>query len=251
MDLAVRPLPLAGDMMTAEPMTLYELAIADGTSASPFVWRVKLALSRKQIAYRSIMLGLTDISGQFGGRFETVPVLEAGGRQMSESTAIADWLDEAFPDLPRIFSCPAERSMIGFFDSWLLQLIVSQVLPIYALDAHDCVATRDRDYYRRSREAYFGRTLEDVVARREERLPDLRLAMEPLRACLADRPFLGGNHPNYADMCLLGLFVFVGTIATLPLLAAGDPLIAYAGTGFASFGLEAGEIAPRLGEQAH
>ena len=229
-------------------MTLYEVAIANGASASPFVWRVKLALSRKGIPYRSMMLGLTDIPSHFEGRFHTVPILDLGNQQLNESIAIADWLDKAYPDLPTIFSCPAERSMIGFFDHWLLQLIVSGLLPVYALDAHNCAATKDQDYYRRSREAYFGRTLEEVVAGREGRLADVRRSLEPLRLTLASRRFLGGNEPNFADMCMLGLFIFVGTIGTLPLLAADDPLVAYADRGFVFFDLEATSLAPKLSE---
>lgn len=56
-------------------LTLYEVAIADGASASPFVWRAKLALARKGLPYQSRMVTLTDIPRLFGGRFSTVPIL--------------------------------------------------------------------------------------------------------------------------------------------------------------------------------
>lgn len=126
--------------------------------------------------------------------------------------------------------------MIGFFDHWLLDLIVTRVLPIYALDAHDRAAPGDREYYRQSRECYFGRTLEEVVADRQTNLTELRRSLEPLRKQLADQQFIGGEQPNFADMSLLGLFIFVGSIASLAPLEAEDPLVAYADHLLASFG---------------
>ncbi|WP_339708105.1 glutathione S-transferase N-terminal domain-containing protein [uncultured Sphingosinicella sp.] len=227
-------------------IVLYEIGIADGRSASPFVWRTKLSLARKGLAYRSEMLGLTDIPKLFDGRFATAPIIDFGDRQMNESLAIAERLDEAYRDRPAIFAGPTERSMIGFFDHWLVQLIVTHVLPIYMLDAHDCSAPKERGYYRQSREAFFGRTLEALVADREACLPDLRRALEPVRKAIEDRPFLGGQTPNFADMCLIGLFIFVGTIATLPPLAAGDPLLDYARRALSAFGPETAELSLNL-----
>lgn len=230
-----------------QDLTLYEVALSDGRSASPFVWRIKLSLARKGIAYRSQMLGLTDIPKQFGGRFHTLPVIDFGDRQMNESITIADWLDEAFPDRPRIFFCPAERAMIAFFDHWLVHdVIISHLLPIYMLDAHDWAAPHDRDYYRRTREAHFGVSLEEIVANREARLPGLRQALGPVRRTIANQPFLGGAEPNFADMCMLGLFIFVGAIATMAPLSADDPLVAYAARGLEAFSSETASLNLKL-----
>jgi glutathione S-transferase len=196
------------------------------------------------------MLALTDIPNHFEGRFQTCPIIDFGDQQMSESIAIADRLDAAYPDLPAIFSCPAERAMIAFFEQWLVQeIIVKELLPIYTLDACEQAMEQDRDYYRRSREAHFGRTLEEMVAQREERLPGVRRSLEPVRRTLGNQAFLGGTEPNFADMCLLGVFIFVGTIGTLPLLAGDDPLVAYADRGLACFGSETSSLNLTLSER--
>lgn len=232
-------------------ISLYEIAVASGASVSPFVWRIKFSLARKGIPYRSHLLALTDLPELFEGRFSTAPILDFGDGQMSESMFIADWLDRTYPDHPAIFSCKAERAMIGFFDHWLVQdVIIKGILPLYMLDAHDGAAPRDRDYYRHSREAYFGRTLEEIVADREERLPDVRRSLEPVRQTIASQPFLGGVEPNFADMCMLGLFIFVGSIGTLPLLAADDPLVGYADRGLTSF-TESASLRLELSERPH
>jgi glutathione S-transferase len=196
------------------------------------------------------MLALTDIPKHFDGRFATAPIVDFGDTQMNESTAIADRLDELYPDLPAIFSSPAERVLVTFFDAWLMHsVIVTEILPVYTLDAYHRAAPRDQDYYRQSREAYFGRTLEEVVANREVRMPNLRRSLEPVRRTIASQPFLGGTTPNFADMCMLGLFIFAGTIGTLPLLAADDPLVGYADRGLACFGEEAASLKLKLSER--
>lgn len=196
------------------------------------------------------MLALTDIPKHFDGRFATAPIVDFGDTQISESTAIADRLDETYPDLPAIFSCSAERALVTFFDAWLMHaVIVPEILPVYTLDAYHRAAPADRDYYRQSREAFFGRTLEQIVANREERMPSVRRSLEPVRQTIANQPFFGGTTPNFADMCMLGLFIFVGTIGTLPLLAADDPLVDYAERGLAFFGEATGPLKLKLSER--
>ncbi len=234
----------------AADITLYEIGVASGASVSPFVWRIKFCLDRKGIPYRSKLVGLSDVRTLFDGRFETCPIIDFGDSQLNESLAIADRLDELYPDRPAIFSGPAEREMIGFFDQWLTySVLIAGILPVYTLDAHDCATPKDQDYYRESREAFFGQTLEEIVADRKERVHDLRRALEPVRQTIATQPFIGGEEPNFADMCMLGLFIFVGTIGSLPLLAADDPLIDYADRGFAAFPSETGSLALKLSEK--
>ena len=50
---------------------LYELALGNGRSASPFVWRIRYALAHKDIAFETVKLGFTDIPTLFGGKFKT------------------------------------------------------------------------------------------------------------------------------------------------------------------------------------
>ena len=45
---------------------LYELVLENGRSASPFVWRIRLALAHKGIAFESVPLGFTEIAQAFG-----------------------------------------------------------------------------------------------------------------------------------------------------------------------------------------
>lgn len=207
---------------THAPLRLFELVLANGRSASPYVWRIRYALAHKGLAYDSVPVGFTDIPNIAGGRFKTVPIIEHGATMLAESWDIAAYLDATFPASP-VFSGQAEIAMVRLFESWMLTEVVRRMVSIYLLDVHNAARPEDRAYFRHSREARFpGKRLEDVVAGREQRLPELREAFAPMRAHLQKSEFLGGSSPNYADYIALGLFQWIGSVATVPPLARDD-----------------------------
>jgi glutathione S-transferase len=209
----------------SHPVRLYELVLANGRSASPFVWRIRYALAHKGIPYESVPLGFIEIPKVFGGRLKTVPVIEHGETMMAESWDIAEYLDRTFPEQPRIFSGSAELATVRLFDTWLVFNVARPILSIYVLDVYNAARAEDRPYFRESREARFKSTLEAFSANREQNLPALREALTPLRLHLAKHRFLGGDTPNYADYIALGIFEWVGSVATVPPLAADDEVL--------------------------
>ncbi len=74
-----------------------------------------------------------------------------------------------------------------------------------------------------------GRTLEEAVAGREDRMEPARAGFEPVRIMLArqGQPFLSGQRAGYADYMMAGLLLWIAGIGTAPLLQAGDPLVDY------------------------
>src|SRR5271167_655209 len=222
---------------TDPKLRLYELALEDGRSASPFVWRIRYALAHKGLAYETVSLGFTAIPTLFGGRFKTVPVLEHGATQLSESWDIAEYLDRAFPEGPRLFSGPQELAMARLMDAWFSFEVLRKMFRVYVKDVHDAARPQDRPYFRESREKNMKRaTLETFTADRASHLPAVRTALTPLRVQLAKFPFLGGSAPNYADYIALGAFYWVASVSTLPLLARDDALRAWLDRGFDLYG---------------
>ena len=213
-------------MTTADAhLRLYELVLDNGRSASPYVWRIRYALAHKQQKFETVPLGFTDIRKVLGGRFRTVPILEHAEIRMAESWDIAEYLDREFPGTP-LFSSPAENAAVRLLDAWILVEVLRRLVGIYVLDIHDAARPEDRAYYRQSREAYFnGKTLEAIAADRESRLPAVRDALAPIRLHLARFPFLGGRTPSYADYIVLGVFQWIASVSTLPLLARGDDVM--------------------------
>jgi glutathione S-transferase len=218
---------------------LYELVVENGRSASPYVWRIRYALAHKGLPFEGVSLGFTDIATVCGGRFKTVPIIEHDGdTPMAESWDIAEYLDRAFPDRPALFSSPAENATVRLFDAWMTSDILRKMFGVYVLDIYNAARPEDRPYFRRSREGFLkGVTLETYTADRASRLPALREALRPLRSHLSRFPFLGGSAPNYADYIALGLFHWIASVSTLPMLAGDDAVLrAWLDRGFDLYG---------------
>ncbi len=83
---------------------LYELAAAeDDRLFSPYCWRVKMALAHKGLSFETIPWRFTEKEAIAFSGSGTVPVMVDGERSVTDSWAIAQYLDEAYPDRPRLF----------------------------------------------------------------------------------------------------------------------------------------------------
>ncbi|MDP9009460.1 MAG: glutathione S-transferase N-terminal domain-containing protein [Pseudomonadota bacterium] len=216
---------------------LYELALENGRSASPFVWRIRYALAHKGIAFETVKLGFTDIPTVFGGKFKTVPILEHGDTVLAESWDIAEYLDRAFPDRPPLFASPGELAMIRLTDAWFMNEVLRKMFRLYVKDVHDAARPQDRPYFRTSREKNMkGKTLESFTADRASYLPALRASLQPLRTQLQKFPFLGGSAPNFADYIAFGSFYWAASAGTMPMLECDDTLRDWLDRGFNLYG---------------
>lgn len=209
---------------------LYDLVGRDDRRFSGPCWRVKMALAHKGLAFTTVPTRFTAIRTIGDGSFRTVPTLDDGGRWITDSDAIARHLEAAHPDGPSLFGGAGGEALTAFVRQWAQTALSPQLLRMLVLDIHDHLAdAADQAYFRASREAALGARLEAVVAGREERLPAFRAALEPLRALVAARSFLGGDGPLYADYIVLGAFQWARCISPFAarLLAADDPVLAY------------------------
>ena len=67
--------------------------------------------------------------------------------------------------------------------------------------------------FRKTREARFGKPLEEVVAGREKSVEGFRRTLEPMRLTLKTQAYLGGNAPNYADYIVFGAFQWARVVS--------------------------------------
>ncbi len=216
---------------------LYELALENGRSASPFVWRIRYALAHKGIPFETVYLGFTEIPTVFGGKFKTVPILEHADTALAESWDIAEYLDRAFPEHPLLFNTPAELALVRFVDSWFTNEVLRKMFRVYVKDVHDAARPEDRPYFRESREKNMkGKTLESFTADRATYLPVIRASLAPLRSYLQKYPFIGGSAPNFADYIALGGFYWAASAGSLPLLESDDSLRDWLHRGFNLYG---------------
>ncbi len=207
------------------PIVLYELAGANpAVKFSPYCWRIRMALAHKELAVRSVAWHFVDkemiaFSGQ-----SKVPVVVDGERTISDSWAIAEYLEDAYRDRPSLFGGAIGRGEAFFVNGWVDSTIQPMLSTLIVRDVLDAVAPDDRAYFRSSREARFGRTLEEVQAGRETRVLELRRLLSPVRRMLRQQDYFGGLHPSYADYILFGSLQWARCTSRFQLLEADDPV---------------------------
>ncbi len=210
-------------------MTMYDLAGADpALRFSPYCWRTRFALAHKGLPVETIPWRFTDtavlaFSGQ--GR---VPTIVDEGKVVHDSWAIAEYLEDRHA-MPALFGGPLGRAHARFVNAWADSVLVGAIARFIVRDILDVIDSKDRDYFRTSREARFGATLEQVQAGREERLPAFRDLLAPVRLTLRNQAFLGGTLPSYADHIVAGTLMWPRCVSRFPLLADDDPVAVWFG----------------------
>jgi len=217
-------------------ITLYDLQLASGCTISPFVWATKYALKHKGFEIEIVPGGFTGILERTGGRSERLPVIVDDGKWVLDSWLIAEYLDETYPERPRLFDGSTMKPLTKFLEGWLWQTAIRPWFSCYIKDYRDLSLPQDHEYVTRSRENMLGRKLEETQAGREERLPLVPPTLEPFRQLLAESKWLGGDQPSYADYRALAVFLWTASVATTPPLTADDPLRDWLERGFDLYG---------------
>lgn len=210
-------------------LVFHERVGFEGRRPSPFSWRIRYALAHKGLldtpAVEVRPTRFADrpaIEALSGQRF--VPVIEHAGRVVVDSWAIACHLEDAFPDRPSLFGGAVGRGLTRQLNLWCDTVLMPAVRPIIAADFPAVLEPGDRAYYRSSREAMFGCTLEDYAADRPRHLARLREVAAPIEALLSEQPWIAGAAPAYADHIVFSVFQYVRLGCTAELLEPGTAL---------------------------
>lgn len=206
---------------------LYDLCGADDLRFSPYCARVKLALALKELPYETVPVPFGGIAAVAGGVSKTVPVLQDGDRTVVDSFAIAEYLDETYPGRPLFAPGTAGRAAARFVEGAMVMNVQAAAMPLVALAIHDRLQPADQPYFRESREARLGRSLENAFADHETRLPEFRKAFHPLRQVLARTPFLGGDEPSFSDCIAYGSLHWLHAVSDFDWFAGDERLIGW------------------------
>jgi glutathione S-transferase len=208
-------------------ITLYDLAAAEPDRRfSPFCWRTRLALAHKRLPFETVPWRFTETDKiAFSGQGK-VPVIVDGSKTVFDSWTIADYLDATYPDRPLLASA-RERALAKFVSNWTDAVLHPGLARLIMFDVFTHIDPKDKPYFRTSREARVGMTIEAFCADREGKLAAFRQSLTPLRATLQAQPYLGGDAPDYADYIVFGGFQWARCISELQLLAADDPIAAW------------------------
>ena len=207
---------------------LYDLAGRDlRLRFSPYCWRTRMALAHKNLSVETIPWRFNDKSSIAFSDQGRVPVIRDGKTVVADSWSIACYLEQQYPDNPPLFGCAAGTAHAKFINSWADGVILPMIARLIIRDVFDVLAPQDRAYFRASREARFGTTLEAVQEGREKRVGEFRVALGPVRAVLSSQRWLGGDAPTYADYILFGTLQWPRCTSRFRLLEPDDCIVAW------------------------
>jgi glutathione S-transferase len=208
-------------------IVMHDLAGADpALRFSPYCWRTRFALAHKGLPVETLPWRFNDkaaiaYSGQ--GR---VPVIRDEATVVADSWAIAEHLEDHYPT-PSLFGNATARAHARFINAWADAVMMGGIARLIVHDIFDVIDPGDRDYFRQSREARFGMTLEAVQADRETRVEAFRESLLPLRVVLGRQAWLGGAAPSYADCIIAGTLMWPRCCSRFAVLAEDDPIAAW------------------------
>ncbi|AKG20598.1 glutathione S-transferase [Calothrix sp. 336/3] len=208
---------------------------------SQYSEKVRLLLDYKGLDYRKIEVtpgvGQVEIFQRTGQR--QVPVLRDGSKYISDSTEIAKYLDEQYPERPLIPLDAKQRGLCLMMEEW-----ADESIGIKGRKALFSAVSQDQGF----RRALLPTSTPDILRTLVEGVPgdffkalgfgvgytpdavtsaikDLKQDLEALCLLLADSPYLVGNEPCLADFAVAGLSILLkfpsGNYLDIPASAKG------------------------------
>jgi glutathione S-transferase len=209
-------------------ITLYDLVFEGDRRPSPFCWRTKLAMKHKGLVWRDEPTCFTDKEKIAFAKSTMVPVIHDGAKVVKDSWAIAEHLEETYPD-KTLFPNDPTHAYARFVNGWTDTAINSSAFPLVVGDLVDRVRPEDKDYIVESRGKRLGTNdfASFQAKAREKGVAAFRTALEPARRVLKGEKFLSGETPAYPDYILFGTLMWPRTISPLELLAKDDVVFAW------------------------
>ena len=187
---------------------------------------MRMALAHKGLESTSVVEGV-GFSQKYKLEFssqELLPVIKDDDMIISDSWDIAVYLEKSYESPTSLFGTSNDFNQVKFISSW----VDSQLHPLIARcvvrDILNVISPSEHEYFRTSREKRFRKSLEEVVADRENTRTTLKQALYPTRKVLEIAPFLGGDNPNFSDYAIFGAFMWARVTSSFQLLELSDPI---------------------------
>jgi glutathione S-transferase len=206
---------------------MYDLAGArDDHRFSPHCWRVRMALAHKGLRHEAVPWRFTEKEAiAFSGQGK-VPVLVDDDTVVCDSWAIANYLEDTYPERP-LFGCEMARGEALFVKHWTERALQARLVPVLLLDIWKGLHEKDKEYFRRTREERVGMTLEAFCTDREGHIGAFREALAPLRETVRVQPYVSGEAPGFADYLPFGALQWARCTSRAVLVEAADPVHAW------------------------
>ena len=204
---------------------LYDLAGAeDDRRFSPYCWRTRMALKHKGLEFETRPVRMSDKAAIAFSGGKTVPVIQDGATVVRDSWAIAEHLENHYPDKPMLFGGDIGRGLSQSFNIWVDRAVVPAMLPLIVADIYERVDAADDSFFRQMMEKILKTTLEDTRAGREQSLRRLGAVLAPMQAALKRQAYVCGAEPAYADYVLFSVFQWARIMSPQEVLGPEDPL---------------------------
>ncbi|KAI1785430.1 hypothetical protein LXA43DRAFT_1115888 [Ganoderma leucocontextum] len=157
-----------------EPIVFYDIpSNAKGVAWSPNTWKTRYSLNIKGLPYKTVWVEYPDIEplckaigataaekSRDGSPLYTLPVIHDPntGATVSDSAAIARYLDKTYPDTPRLIPAQSDDALVAAFEDafW-------SVFPTYDFGyiicpaAYSVLREGSRPFFRRTRDRLLGK----------------------------------------------------------------------------------------------
>jgi glutathione S-transferase len=188
-------------------LIFHERVGLEGRRISPFSWRIRYAFAHKGLQPTVVPTRFADVDRiRSLSAQHFVPIIEHDEKVVHDSWAIACYLEDRFPDAPSLFGGAAGRGVTRLLNIWSDTVLSQAMRPLIYGDFIKCIDPEDRAYFRDSREAMLGMTLEQYSAERDATLPGSLAVCAPLERTLSEQPYLAGDAPAYADYVIFSVF---------------------------------------------
>ena len=123
---------------------------------------------------------------------------------MNDSFKIIEYLEANYPEKPSLFSSNEGRVLSTFIEAWANSLH-SDIARMAIADIHSHLQDQDKPYFRKTRESFFGKKLEDVQQENYDTAKESFISkLSVLEKYLTKTEFIGGVSPLYPDFIVFG-----------------------------------------------
>lgn len=211
--------------MTEQELVLFELAGADPElRISPHCWKIRMALSHKGATARFMPWRFSDKADIAFSGHAAVPLLVDDNVPIGDSWRIANHLEKRFPDARSLADGSGSLATCAFTNGWADMTLMPAIARVILPDVYHVLHAPDQSYFRSSREAFLGISIDELATQQQENLGELKRVLTPLRGTLKRQRFLAGSAPSYADYCVFGMFMWSRCVSAIALVASDDPI---------------------------
>ncbi|KAF8878321.1 hypothetical protein BD779DRAFT_1447850 [Infundibulicybe gibba] len=219
-------------MSDANVIIFYDIpSTVPGSAWSPNTWKTRFSLNYKGLAYKTEWVEYPDIEAMCkkigaaptstkptGEPHYTLPVIfdPRTRRAISDSIVIAEYLDEEYPEMPRLFPKGTHALQHAFMEAYPPTVGLETLWAFTMPQTHVRLRPESQPYFRITREKRFGTTMEALTptgAARAEKLTQLEAGFGKYLAWVARNPgggvFMTGDTPVFVDFMVAGHLIWV------------------------------------------